>query len=125
MPRRKAASNCTILPWLSGKQDCKDGRFIQIGNSLLLRQITEGAGNPFVNLPDGAKYLYFCMAMESGGKRCFQFPQAAARKYGIPPATLRRNIEKLIEAGMIKKESGKTVRQPNNYEFDFSWKAAK
>ena len=39
MGRRKAAEKCTILPWLSRKSDNSEGRFIQVGNSLLLKNI--------------------------------------------------------------------------------------
>ena len=122
--RRKKAVNCKLLPWLSGKLECSDGRFIQIGNSLFLSRRSEAGSesNPFVKLSSGAKFLYLCMAMESGGKREFQFPLAAAKKYGIANSSLRRNIEELIAAGMIEKQSGKTVRLPNLYEFCLDWK---
>ncbi len=36
MPRYKAAKNCEIKPWLSARSDCREGRFIQVGDSFLL-----------------------------------------------------------------------------------------
>ena len=80
MGRGKAAVHCNIRPWLSAKADCKEGRFIQIGNSLLL---SEQMGK----LKPGARYLYLCMTMEAGGKREFTFPASSAEKYHIPPSS--------------------------------------
>ena len=124
MPKRKAAVHCNILPWLSARLDRSEGRFIQIGNSLLLsHKNTDGEEqNAFVKLSTGAKHLYFCMAMECGGKRQFLFPQKAAEKYSIAPASFRRYIDELLAAGMVKRRSGKTARLPNEYEFVFDWK---
>ena len=57
MPRRKSADKCSILPWLSAKPDSREGRFTQIGNSLLLSP-------KFKELTTGARSLYISMAME-------------------------------------------------------------
>ena len=113
--RRKAAQNCTVLPWLSEKQDCKEGRFLQVGNSLLLSK-------RFQALPPTAQILYIVMANESGRNRSFEFPQTAAKKYGFAPTTFRRAVDELIKAGMITKQSGQSARAPNLYEFCFDWK---
>ena len=117
MARKKAAQNCNILPWLSARADCKEGRFIQIGNSLLL-------SDSFAELSAGARMLYFCMSLECGGKRVFTFPLTAAKKYGFAPATFRRHITELEAAKFISVNSGKCVRQANVYEFSFGWKQA-
>lgn len=125
MPRRKAAQNCNILPWLSRRRDNTEGRFLQVGNSLLLSVKEKGSGaeqNPFVKLSAGAKVLYLCMANEAAGHRSFEFTRVTAAKYGIPNSNLRRNVEELIKAGLIQRNSGKTVRQPNHYEFLLDWK---
>lgn len=125
MPKRKAAANCKILPWLSARQDCEEGRFSQIGNSLLLSRVDRETGeelNQFIKLSNGAKVVYLDMTMEAGGKRYFQFPQAAAKKYGIAPSSFWRYVKELLDAGMIKKSSGKITREPNDYEFCFDWK---
>ena len=62
MPRYK--SRPTIVPWLSARPDNREKRFIQVGDSLLF-------SDAFQELRVGAKHLYLCMAMESGGKRDF------------------------------------------------------
>lgn len=126
MPRRKAAKNCNILPWLSRRRDNTEGRFLQVGNSMFLSVKDKETGaelNPYVKLPDGAKNLYQCMSLEAGGHKSFEFTRITAEnKYGIQNSNLRRNVEVLIKAGFIRRNSGKTVRQPNHYEFIFEWK---
>ena len=119
MPRKRSAEHCTVLPWLSGKADCKEGRFLQIGNSLFLSK-------DFQALSAGSQFLYLCMALESGGKRAFIFPlSAATKKYGLKPASFRRYIEELVKAGFIVRHSMANLRQPNEYEFSLSWKTAR
>lgn len=113
MSKRKRGD--TIAPWLSANPDCKEGRFIQCGNSLLLSKT-------FQKLSKGAMHTYFCMAMESGGKRDFIFPLTAAKKYGISKNSLVRHVCELAEAGFITVSSGKVVRQPNLYSFALAWK---
>ena len=115
MGRRKAAQNCTVLPWVSARADCKEGRFLQIGNSLLLSEA-------FQALSAGARGLYLCMALEAGGRRGFTFPLAAAKKYGFSATSFRRYVDELEAASFIVKHSGANVRQPNDYEFTFGWK---
>lgn len=125
MPRHKAAHNCKILPWLSAKHNCEEGRFFQLGNSLLLSNRDKETGeekNSFLILSASAKFLYLSMCMESGGKRQFEFPLKAAKKYAIPERSFRRCIDELIEAGFIKRQSGRSARMPNLYEFCFDWK---
>lgn len=104
-----------LLPWLSAKADGKDGRFIQIGNSLLLSK-------RFQELSIGARYLYFCMAMESGGHSEFKFPLKVAKKYGIASTSLRRYISELEEGGYITVQSNKNLRIANDYRFSVAWK---
>ncbi len=114
MSRKKSEAN--ISGWLSARPDSKEKRFIQVGNSLLL-------SGTFQKLSSGARYTYFCMAMESGGKRDFIFPLSAAKKYGIAKNSIGRHITELIEANFITMQSGKIVRQPNLYSFSFEWKS--
>ena len=113
MPRRK--SNPTICPWLSAKPDNKEKRFIQVGNTLLLSP-------EFQKLGTGARQLYFCMAMESGGKRTFTFPQSAAKKYGFAHTSMRRYVEELVDNGFLDRDSGKRLRIANQYGFSQQWK---
>jgi hypothetical protein len=102
--------------WLSGKKDGREGRFIQIGNSLLLSK-------DFQHLGYGARQLYFCMAMEAGGAREFVFPRATAGKYGFSWSTAYPLIKTLIDAGYIELvSSGKSIREANRYRFCFGWK---
>lgn len=124
MARRKAAQNCKILPWLSSRHDCSEGRFIQIGNSLFLSHKSDDGQelNQFVNLTGCTKFVYLCMTLECAGKREFQFSKSQAEKYGIASSTLRRSVDELIAAGMITRQSGKNARLPNNYSFCFDWK---
>ena len=42
--RRRAGGNNNINPWLSARMDCKEGRFIQVGNSLLLSHKDDTTG---------------------------------------------------------------------------------
>ncbi len=99
-----------LLPWLSARPDGKDGRFIQVGNSLLLSK-------RFQSLSRGAQHLYLCMAMESGGRREFIFPLSAAKKYGISSTCLRRQIGELKSEGFLCVDCMKSLRIPNVYRF--------
>lgn len=114
MPRRR--SGATLLPWLSARLDGAERRFIQAGNSLFFAP-------QFRCLSMGARVLYLCMALESGGKSYFTFPQAAALKYGFPPRSMRRYVQELRVSGFIELESsGKITREANQYCFAFRWK---
>ena len=118
MAKHKAAQNCTILPWLSARSDSREGRFVQVGNSLLLSE-------EFHGLNAGARFIYLCMALDAGGQREFEFTVTDAKKYGIDSATLRRRIPELVENGFLEVDSGRTVRKPNRYRFSFRWKQEK
>lgn len=114
--RPKAAKNSTISPWLSGKIDNREGRFIQVGNSLFFNE-------SFQALTDGDRFCYFCLCMECGGKQSFTFPGRAMLKYGISTRSGRRHIENLIEKGFIVCESsGQNTRSDNIYRFAYDWK---
>lgn len=115
MSKRKAAEHCQILPWLSAKGDCREGRFLQLGNSLLLSA-------EFQTLSAEARQLYLAMALESGGKREFVFPLKSAKKYGFAETTFRRKVKELKEGGFIHVDSGHNLRLPNHYSFIFDWK---
>lgn len=117
MGKHKAAVNVEIKPWLSAKYDCKEGRFIQIGNSLLLSK-------NFQALSIYARHMVLCMAMESGGRRQFIFPKSAGAKYGISYHTYRNCLAELKEALFIRCiEDNHTLRKPNVYEFISDWKS--
>lgn len=113
MSKRK--SRAAISPWLSARADGRDKRFIQVGNSLLLSPKLQA-------LSAGSRWLYLCMTMESGGRRHFTFPLAAAKKYGIPSTSLRAQVRDLTAHGLLTVHSMRTLRQPNEYEFSLDWK---
>ncbi|MDL2300397.1 hypothetical protein LJC01_01990 [Clostridiaceae bacterium OttesenSCG-928-D20] len=116
-PKRKTAGQVQILPWLSARHDCKEGRFIQVSNSLRLSK-------KYQCLSHGARGLFLDMALESGGKRQFIFPKSAAEKYGYTYQTFRRCLDELKEKQFITCiEDNHTTRKPNIYEFNLCWKA--
>lgn len=116
MGRRRAAQNIEIKPWLSARKDCREGRFIQVGNSLLLSK-------KFQELTVGAQMLYLCAAMESAGRPEFTFPRSAALKYSFSENTAARHIKELTSSGFIELlESGRFTRTANRYRFSLRWK---
>lgn len=118
MARHKTAKNVTISPWLSAKQDCREGRFIQVGNSLLL-------SDSYQKLNAGARQLYLCMTMEAGGKPTVKFSHGAAKKYGIAATTFDRAIKQLREAGFVDLIEDDNLYQfaTNVYRFSSRWKS--
>lgn len=120
MPSRKAAKNCAILPWLSASVDCKEGRFTQVGNSFLL---AFGGKHP-IDLSPGARWMYLCMAMESGGKRELIFTHGAGRKYGIKGTSYDRYAKELESKGFIERIEDNNLAQyaPARWRFSFEWK---
>lgn len=115
MPRKKAAQNCNIRPWLSANPDCREKVFTLIGNSLLLSE-------SFQRLTPGAQMLFITMTLQSAGKREFQFPNATARRYGFADKSFRRYVAELAAAKFISVNSGKLTREPNIYSFSLEWK---
>lgn len=114
MGRKKTGGE--LLPWLSEKPNNKEGRFTQVGNSLLLSK-------SYQKLNNATKHLYQSMCMESGGKREFVFPLKAAAKYGIAERTFRRSVQELQETGFIDTvSSGRITREANQYSFSLRWK---
>lgn len=105
----------TIKPWVSARVDCREGRFLQVGNSLMLSP-------KFHALSYGAQITYLCMALESGGQREFTFPRTAAEKYGIPRNSLTRYVDELKNSGFITVQSMANLRKANAYSFCFAWK---
>ena len=113
---RQRRKGDTIKPWLSAHLDNREGRFIQVGNSFLLAK-------DMPELSAGAKLMYLCMTMESGGHIEFQFPRMAALKYGFPEATAARHVKELLAVGMIELiGSGRFTKTPNQYRFTTAWK---
>ncbi|MCD7761994.1 MAG: hypothetical protein LUI14_02130 [Lachnospiraceae bacterium] len=117
MPSRKSAKDCQILPWLSAKKDCKEGRFLQIGNSLMLSE-------NFQKLSVGARWVYLALCMESGGKRTVKFPHSAAKKFGISPRSYDRQIKELLDAKFIEPATVSKY-QGNQFYFSLEWKGVR
>lgn len=117
MPRKKAARNVEIKPWLSGNSDNREGRFIQVGNSFLLNQSVQ-------KLSAGARCLYLCMAMESGGGRDVTFPRKSAKKYGIAESSFDRYTKELCENGFLTRIISESRDRcvPAEYRFCMEWK---
>lgn len=116
MPRHKAGGQ--LNPWLSAHYDGKEKRFIQIGNSFLLDKRVHALSN-------GAVKLYFCIAMESGGKTETRFTHSAAKKYGISSTSYDRYLKELQQAGFVKLSgrTGNSRFSPNILAFAFDWKS--
>lgn len=115
MPRKKAAQHANIRPWMSARRDCEEGRFIQVGNSLLL-------SDAFQALNSSAQVLYLCLAMESGGKQRVRLSRGQAKKYGIAPATYSRGIKELIDAGFLVIADDIGRFESNTFLFCTAWK---
>lgn len=112
-------NNVQLLPWMSARTDCKEKRFLQIGNSLLV-----GENSPFKLLTSGAQILYICMAMESGGKREVAFSRGTAAKYGINKNTYNRAVAELISHNFVEQAPDLSTGpfKPTMYRFSFTWK---
>ena len=118
MGRHKSAKNVPIVAWLSAKADCREGRFIQVGNSLLL----SGA---FHKLNPKTQMLYLALAMESGGKQSVKLSHGSAKsKYGISPTTYDRAIKQLIAEGYITQviDEDRSQYATNQFRFANNWK---
>ncbi len=118
MARIRAAKNRALRPWASANLDCKDGRFIQVGNSLLLSKT-------FQSLKPTARNLYFTMMMESAGKPSFKYSHGTAKKYGFPPTSFDRAIKELKERGFVEliQDDEHAQFKANEYKFISNWKA--
>lgn len=121
MGRRKSAQSVEIKPWLSANANNREGRFIQVGNSLLLDK------EHFQQLSSNARLLYLYMSMESGGKREFRFTYSAAKKYGLASTTFERAKKELQDAGYIERVYDEDYSQFKAavYRFSLEWKGVK
>lgn len=98
--------------------DCIEGRFIQIGNSLLLSK-------KYQALSGKTQSLYFALAMEAGGKPIVELSHGAAeRKYGIVRSTYDRAIKELVATGFFEQVIGEDRSQfaTNVFRFSLAWK---
>lgn len=108
----KSQSSKPLKRWLTSSSDCRERRFVQIGNTLLFDK-------RFTSLSVGARYLYILAANEAAGSRDFQFPALKMKALGI---NARKYIKELVDAGFIELvRSGRNTRTPNDHRFSFHW----
>ena len=111
----KSQSSKPLKRWLTASSDCREKRFVQIGNTLLFDK-------KFASLSVGARYLYILAANEAAGSRDFQFPALKMKALGIKERTARKYIKELIDDGFVELvRSGRNTRTPNDYRFSFYW----
>lgn len=104
-----------LRPWLSAHLDCREKSYVMEGDTLRKSKAWQA-------LTLNARNTYSCMVHECRGRREFTFPLAVAQKYGIPKNSLTRSVHELVGAGFIRCQSGRTVRKPNLYAFEWGWK---
>ena len=111
----KSQSSKPLKRWLTSSSDCRERRFVQIGNTLLFDK-------RFTSLSVGARYLYILAANEAAGSRDFQFPALKMKALGIKERSARKYIKELVDAGFIELvRSGRNTRTPNDHRFSFHW----
>lgn len=117
MPKHRAAKHVPLKAWLSANTDCRDGRFIQIGNSLLLSKA-------FQSLTASAQLAYLALCMEAGGKSMVQLSHSGAKKYGISSSTFDRCMKQLLEGGFVDmlEDDNRAQFATNVYRFSSRWK---
>ena len=91
------------------------GRFIQVANSLMLSR-------RFQALTPNARWVYFSLAMEAGGRKEVTLSHSAARtKYGITKSGYDSAVRQLKENGFIKLVDGLGRLESNRFEFIRDW----
>lgn len=106
-----------LLPWVTATSDGLEGRFIQIGNTLLLSKT-------FLALNGNAQLLYIRMVNEAGGHREFTFTRTDAKKYGMVGNSFASSLRELKGNGFIEcAENNANLRKPNVYRFCDRWKS--
>lgn len=116
MPRYKQP---ILKPWLSGKLDNRDKRFIQVGASLL-------QSTAFKSLNYASRILYLCLANDAGKENSVEFSHSAAKRYGFPPSTFDRSIKELIAAGFIERveDEDRSQYKTSRFRFTYKWKTS-
>lgn len=102
---------------MSANLDNREDRFLQVGDSLLFSKAVQ-------ELHPGARWLYICMATESGGQRRFKLSHGKGRRYGFSDTTFDRYVYELEAGGFIKRIPPPGGEQYVTAEFEFSlaWK---
>ena len=114
--RRANAARKELRPWQSANTDSREKIYVQIGKSLF-------ESKAFHDLSKSARLTYLCMVSAAGFDEVFNFPQASmVKRFDLCPRSVRRDIDELVKAGFITKQSGKVTREPNIYRFSYEWK---
>jgi hypothetical protein len=90
------------------------GRFVQIGNSLLLSK-------RFQALSPLARWMYFALAMEAAGKDVVSMSHSQAKKYGITPSGYDNAVRQLKDGGFIRLDDGLGRLETNRFRFVRDW----
>ncbi len=90
------------------------GRFIQVANSLMLSR-------RFQALTPNARWMYFCLSMEAGGRKEVTLSHSAAGKYGITKSGYDSAVRQLKEGGFIRLVDGLGRLESNRFEFVRDW----
>lgn len=116
MPRKSKNARRELRPWQSANTDNREKIYVQVGLSLY-------ESTAFHDLSKSARLTYLCMVSAAGFDEVFNFPQAGmVKRFGLSPRSVRRDIDELVKAGFITKQSGKVTREPNIYRFSYEWK---
>ena len=111
MPKKKY----TFPVWMSAKEDLRELRFIQLGNSLMLHPTT-------MDLNHTSYRVLTYMFLESKGKREFTFPKSKWRRF-ISPDGFQKAKKQLIKLGFIEEiENNAHRKKANVYRFKSEWK---
>ena len=115
-----------FLPWLtvnpSGSHE-NEKRFLMIPANMLFANNSTGFSFPKVRT--SSYKLYLCMAIESGGKRIFEFSHTDAKKYGFNLNTFDSCVRELIDKNTIEVIDDPDRSQFKTKQFKFTpekWK---
>lgn len=117
-PKRKRTP---VSPWLSANKDCRESRYIQVGNSLLSHPA-------FKELTAGEKHFYLVLCMESSGYWEVTLSHGRAlREYGIKGSSFDNHVKALKQKGFIKQIGNPNGEKYIRCKFRFvdDWKSKK
>lgn len=116
LSKRPKLVNSSLPFWQSANPDCKEKRFLMLGNSFLLHPMILGLSN-------SAYRVYSYMCLESGGERIFTFPYCKYKKIVSKP-TFQRALQELIDNRLIETlQNNANLRKANVYCFNPKWRS--
>lgn len=101
----------SFLPWLTTNPNGfheNEKRFLQIPQNMFFANSKFG----FPEMNYSSKWLYLCMACESGGEREFKFSHSTAKKFGFNKNTFDKCVKELIEKKLIE-----VIEDPDRNQF--------